>query len=101
MKICRSLIYWPEQTGNLCDYESLALSGTYGGRSQAGVTLHLMAKIRLQAGQSAEALPHVQEAVTIFEETGSRHLRDAEATLRNIQAKIDLLNRSAENIRAC
>lgn len=40
--------------------ESLALSRTYGGRIQAGVTLHLMAKIRQQEGRPADALPYFQ-----------------------------------------
>ena len=73
--------------------ESLALSRTYGGRIQAGVTLHLMGKIRLSAALKtglqehyADALQYVQEAVTIFEETGSRHLPEAEETLKKIQA---------------
>jgi hypothetical protein len=51
-------------------------------------TLHLMAKIRLHAGQPVEALTHVQEAVTIFRETDSRHLPEAEATLQKIYSMI-------------
>ncbi len=69
--------------------DNLALSRTYGGRIQAGVTLHLMGKIRLQEQRCADALQPIQEAVTIFKETGSRHLPEAEATLKQIQAKID------------
>jgi hypothetical protein len=69
--------------------ESLALSRTYGGRIQTGVTLHLMGKIRLQEQRLEDALPYVQEAVTIFQETGSRHLSEAEATLKHIQARIE------------
>ena len=69
--------------------ESLALSRTYGGRIQAGVTLHLMAKIRQQEQRPADALPYIQEAVTIFRETGSRHLADAERTLQAIQERMN------------
>ena len=76
--------------------ESLALSHTYGGRIQAGVTLHLMGKIRLPTALKtglqehyADALQYVQEAVTIFKETGSRHLPEAEATLKHIQQAIE------------
>ncbi len=69
--------------------ESLALSRTYGGRIQAGVTLHLMGKIRLQEQHYADALQHVQEAVTIFKDTGSRHLPEAEMTLQKIDKMIE------------
>ena len=58
------------------------------GRIQAGVTRLLMARILMQDGKPAEALPHIQEAVTIFEETGSRHLPEAQATLERIQEHI-------------
>jgi hypothetical protein len=68
--------------------ESLALRRTCGGRIQAGVTLHLMGKIRFQEQRYADALQYVQEAVTIFKDTGSRHLPEAEATLRTIQETI-------------
>ena len=68
--------------------ESLMFSRIYGGRIQAGVTLHLMGKIRLHEQRPEDALPYVQEAVTIFKETGSRHLSDAEATLQTIQEKM-------------
>jgi len=61
------------------------LSRTSGGRIQAGVTLHLMGKIRMAEQRYADAWQHVQEAVTIFKETGSRHLAEAEATLQEIQ----------------
>ncbi len=44
-----------------------------------------MAKILMQDGKPEEALPHIQEAVTIFEGTGSRHLPEAEATLEELQ----------------
>lgn len=57
----------------------------FGGRIQAGVTRHLMAKIRQQAGRPADALPCIQEAVAIFRDTGSRHLAEAEQTLQTIQ----------------
>lgn len=43
----------------------------FGGRVQAGVTLHLMANIHLQQGRPADALPYIQEAVTMFKETGT------------------------------
>jgi len=63
---------------------------------QAGVTLHLMGKIRLSTALKtglqehyADALQYVQEAVTIFKDTGSRHLPEAEATLKQIQEKIE------------
>ena len=69
--------------------ESLALSRTYGGRIQAGITLHLMGKIRLQEQRCADALQYVQEAVTIFKETGSRHLSEAEKILEEIKARIE------------
>lgn len=46
---------------------------SFDGRIQAGVTLHVMDKIRLQEGKYVEALQHVQEAVTIFREAGSTH----------------------------
>jgi len=65
--------------------ESLVLSRTYGGRIQVGVTLHLMGKIRFQEQRYADALQYVQEAVTIFKDTGSRHLPEAEKTLYDIQ----------------
>lgn len=67
--------------------ESLVLSRQYGSKIQAGVTLHLMAKIRFQEKQYEEALNYSQEAVDIFKTTGSRHLPEAEETLRQIQAK--------------
>lgn len=65
--------------------ESLALSRTYGGRIQAGKTLHLMAKIRFQEKQYNEALEDITEAVAIFRTTGSRHLSEAEDTFRQIK----------------
>jgi hypothetical protein len=65
------------------------LDRQYGGGIQAGVTLYLMGKIRLQEQRYADALQHVQEAVTIFKETGSRHLPEAEATLKQIQERIE------------
>ena len=37
----------------------------FGGRIQAGVTRHLMAKIRQQTGRPADALPCIQEAVAM------------------------------------
>ncbi|GAK53128.1 hypothetical protein U14_04388 [Candidatus Moduliflexus flocculans] len=55
----------------------------------AGVTLHLMAKIRHQEGRPADALPYIQEAVTIFRDTGSRHLAEAEKTLQEIQRSMN------------
>lgn len=76
--------------------ESLVFSRTCGGRIQAGVTLQLMGKIRLQEQRCADALQYVQEAMTIFKETGSRHLLEAEATLKQIQEKIEL--RQAQGI---
>jgi tetratricopeptide (TPR) repeat protein len=69
--------------------ESLALSRQYGGRIQAGRTLHLMGKIRMQENNYDEALKYVQEAVDIFKTTGSRHLSEAEATLREIEERIE------------
>ena len=51
-----------------------------------------MAKILAQDGPSTgsgqAALSYIQEAVTIFRETGSRHLPDAERTLLTIQDTI-------------
>ena len=44
-----------------------------------------MASIHQQEGHPADALPHIQEAVAIFSETGSRHLIEAERTLQTIQ----------------
>jgi tetratricopeptide (TPR) repeat protein len=67
--------------------ESLALSRQYGGRIQAGKTLHLMAKIRLKEQRYDEALQYVREAADIFRDTGSRHLPEAEATLEELQNK--------------
>lgn len=69
--------------------ESLALSRQYGGRIQAGKTLHLMGKIRMQENNYDEALKYVQEAVDIFKTTGSRHLPEAEATLQEIEGRIE------------
>jgi tetratricopeptide (TPR) repeat protein len=69
--------------------ESLAFSRQFGGRIQAGVTLHLLCKIRLQEQRYADALQYVQEAVTIFKETSRRRLPEAEATLKQIQASIE------------
>lgn len=69
--------------------ESLALSRQYGGRIQAGLTLHLMGKIRMQENNYDEALKYVQEAVDIFKTTGSRHLSEAEATLQEIEERIE------------
>ena len=54
----------------------------------AGVTLHLMAKIRQQEQRPADALPYIQEAATMFRDTGSQHLAEAEKTLRTIQDAI-------------
>lgn len=65
--------------------ESLDFSRTYGGRIQAGVTLNLMAKIRIKEERYDEALPYAQEAEQIFRETGSRHLPEAETTLKKLQ----------------
>jgi tetratricopeptide (TPR) repeat protein len=65
--------------------ESLALSRQYGGRIQAGKTLHLMAKICLKEQHYDEALQYVREAADIFKDTGSRHLPEAEATLKELQ----------------
>ena len=67
--------------------ESLVLSRTYGGRIQAGVTLHLMAKILMQQGRPA-ALAYIQEAVAIFSDTGSRHLAEAEKMFNVIQEQL-------------
>ena len=64
------------------------MSHLFGGRIQTGVTLHLMANIRLREGRAAaDALPYIQEAVAMFRDTGSRHLPAAEVTLRTIRAK--------------
>ena len=54
-----------------------------------GITRHLMASIRQQEGRPANALPYIQEAVTSFRDTGSRHLADAEQTLQAIQQHLD------------
>lgn len=67
--------------------ESLALSRQFGGRIQAGVTLHLMAKILMQQGRPA-ALPYIQEAVAMFRDTGSRHLAEAEKMFNVIQEQL-------------
>jgi hypothetical protein len=55
-----------------------------------------MGKIRLSIALKTglqehyvDALQHVQEAVTIFKDTGSRHLSEAEATLKHIQQAIE------------
>lgn len=65
--------------------ESLVFSRTYGGRIQSGITLHLMAKISLKTSCIEEALSFTQEAAQIFKETGSFHLPEAEATLKELQ----------------
>ena len=63
------------------------MSHLFGGRIQAGVTLHLMAKILMQQGRAA-ALPYIQEAVAIFRETSSRHLSEAEKMFNVIQEQL-------------
>ena len=47
-----------------------------------------MAKIRQQEGRPADALPHIQETVTMFRDTGSRHMAEAEQTLQEIQQRM-------------
>jgi hypothetical protein len=76
---------FPEKHGWL-QVLDLSIQWAYSGRCH---TLYLMGKINLQEGKYAEALAHVQEAVTIFRETGSRHLPDAEATLKYLQERIE------------
>ncbi len=56
---------------------------------ESALQLQLMAKMLMQNGKPAEALPHIQDAVTIFEGTGSRHLPEAEATLEERQVESD------------
>ena len=63
------------------------MSHLFGGRIQAGVTLHLMAKILMQQGRPA-ALPYIQEAVAMFRDTGSRHLAEAEKMFNVIQEQL-------------
>ena len=63
------------------------MSHLFGGRIQAGVTLHLMAKILMQQGRPA-ALAYIQEAVAIFNDTGSRHLAEAEKMFNVIQEQL-------------